>query len=480
MNETPFRFDWRGPITEFLEDTTAEISLEGALSSGKTWACLWKELQYAHDYPGLWSFAFRYSDDATKTKLKPMLEQLCLLRGEEVPHFESKELYYNFPNGSRIYTFGLKAVDYLSRYSKLRGLGVSRIYCDQAEELPGDIALELRARLRQPGYPHQLTFSPNPPNVTHWLAKEFPESNSKPGRRYYAIAIYDNAHNLPPETIPQLEAAFPPEHAKHKSVILGRRGVNVMGDPVYGHTFMRRLHVRPLTVREEAPIDEAFEFGKHHPVWVCAQRFYTGGLGFLGGIIGQNLFLEDFLPLVARSRRDWFPKAKFRTCCSPQGETHEQWGDRYTMLQLLRDAGYRPVWQEHANALDVTLAMIERLAGYMRRRTVDGEEAFAIHNDPARWLRASHEGIEACFFLDEAFEAGYEWDEHFGSIGNKELRRPKEDGWFELGMRAAENLELNFGARSLSEFDRDQREAQRKERAQYVTPLATGPNAWMG
>jgi hypothetical protein len=70
-----------------------------------------------------------------------------------------------------VYAFGLKSPDYLSRYAKLRGLGVAGIYNDQTEELAGDFAGELRARLRQQAYPHQLLFCPNSPNVTHWLAK---------------------------------------------------------------------------------------------------------------------------------------------------------------------------------------------------------------------------------------------------------------------------------------------------------------------
>ena len=38
------------------------------------------------------------------------------------------------------------------------------------------LAGELRALLRQPGYPHQLIFSPNPPNEEHFLADEFPDA----------------------------------------------------------------------------------------------------------------------------------------------------------------------------------------------------------------------------------------------------------------------------------------------------------------
>src|SRR4029079_1345810 len=127
-------------------------------------------------------------------------EAVCQTAGS-VPAWNAKELAYDFPNGSKCYAYGLKSPDALSRYSKMRGMGVAGIYNDQTEELPEDFSLELRLRLRQPGFPHQLIFSPNPPNVTHWLAQQFPPDNSKPNRKYYAISIHDNAHNLPPELL---------------------------------------------------------------------------------------------------------------------------------------------------------------------------------------------------------------------------------------------------------------------------------------
>lgn len=466
MTPAELKTGFRGPIADFLFDTTAEIDLEGSRDCGKTWACLWKELEFLKNYPGMWSFLFRYSDTANSTKLRPALEQMILMRDEEIPPFDSKELCYLFPNGSRAFSFGLKAADAQSRYAKLRGLGVSRVYNDQAEETPADIASELRFALRQPGFPHQLTFSPNPPPHAHWIADQrrggFPENNRFHGRRYYSLSIYDNAHNLPPETITQLEATYPPEHALHKSLILGQRGVNVIGESVYGDTFIRRLHVRPIDVRTNAPILEGIECGKKHPCYVAAQRFYTGGIAFLGGIIGQGLFLEDFLPLVKEHRAKWFPSlATFRTCCSPQGAIPPE-GSRYTQLTVLREAGFTPWCRENGNAPDVVLAMIERLAGYMRRRTIGGEEAFAINSDPTRWLRTSREGIEPCPFMDEAFEAGYTWDEHPVSVGNKTLRQPHADEWFEFGMHCAEQIELNFGTHQTTDAERDKRTLERQ------------------
>jgi hypothetical protein len=88
--------------------------------------------------------------------------------------------------------------------------------------------------------------------------------------------------------------------------------------------------------------------------------------------------------------------------------------------------------------------MIERLAGYMRRRTPQGE-AFGIEKNPARWILVSPDGVKPWTFLADGFEAGYVWDEHYVSVGSKQMRKPKKDGWYEHGQNCCEYLELNFG-----------------------------------
>lgn len=60
---------WRGPIAAFMRDETPEIDLEGALSSGKTTACLWKVFNSLHGYPGIHWWMGRYGDGETQTKV---------------------------------------------------------------------------------------------------------------------------------------------------------------------------------------------------------------------------------------------------------------------------------------------------------------------------------------------------------------------------------------------------------------------------
>lgn len=458
---------WRGPIGVFMQDTTPEISLEGALSSGKTTACLWKVFNSLHDEPGIQWWIGRYGDGETQTKIRPAFEDICQ-QGGMVPKWNAKELCYDFDNRSKCYSYGLKSPDALSRYSKMRGMGVAKIYNDQTEELPEDFSLELRLRLRQPGYPHQLIFSPNPPNVTHWLADQFPTTNTKPNRKYYAISIYDNAHNLPKPLLDAALAAYPPDHAKHRSVILGQRGVNVTGVPVYKGAFVRHLHEGVAEFDPRLPLDMALDFGKHHPCAIFRQTGALGQVRFLGGILGQNLYLDDFLDLVLRYRAEWFPGAiEHRECCDPAGAADTSHGTAGA-VKTLREKGIHPRFVGDSNSPAIRLAMVERMASQMRKRAPDGTEAFVVSKSE-RWLVVSTQSTQIDRFLADGFEAGYVWDEHMVSVANKPVRKPKKDGWFEHGQNCCEYLEVNFGS------------APPKEKADVYLPDLVGASeyGWM-
>jgi hypothetical protein len=181
------------------------------------------------------------------------------------------------------------------------------------------------------------------------------------------------------------------------------------------------------------------------------------------------MYLEDFLPLVFQNRREWFPNpVEIRTCCDPAGAADNSHGVRSNGLLVLKAHGFHPRFDKNSNAPDVRLAMIERSAGHMRRRTPQGE-AFQIQ--PDRWLRASTDAIVPWRFLADGFEAGYVWDDHFVSVGSKQIRKPKKDGWFEHGQNCHEYLELNFG---LTPYK------PKREFTYEPPPRFGGEPAWMG
>ncbi len=477
--------DWEGmPIHQaFKADwKTPEILLSGSLGCGKTTVGLDKEIDALLRWPGIPTLLFRWTEDAVSTKLRVAFEELLAIRGLTAA-WDAKQKAYNFENGSRAFMFGLKAVSLVEQFNKIRGLGVSRIFGDQVEEMASEVAGELRGRLRPDltatvsgrRFPFQLTFVANPEDDDFWLSKEFPLDNHIKGRKVISLSVFDNAR-LPQESVDSLLRQFPPEHPKHQTMVLGKRGPNITGVPVFEGLYKRDLHQRKVKARDDSPILESFEFGKHNPSWVFGQQMYAGGLTLLGGIRAQEMVLEDFLPIVKQFRKQWFPEdAIVKTCTSPMGEKSAMIASRYTALDILREAIGSVVYRDNGNAPDVRLALIEAISGYFRRRTVSGEESMAINDDPTRWLVASHDGLKESAFMHIAMEAGYCWDKHFVSVSNKEVRQPREDDKFANAVHCVENIVLNFCAGRISEADH---ERQRKKAREQQSHLQTIPSDW--
>jgi hypothetical protein len=436
--------DFRGPHAEFLADETPEQDLEGARYSGKTWACSAKVGRYCTKFPGMEWLMGRFSNEETRTKVRPEFVRVIGLDQQLSLEWDDDASCYLFPDvgglRSKVYAYGLKSQSIVEALSKVRGLGVAGIWNDQSEELPQAVSEELRFGTRQPGFPHRLIFSPNPPNEDHFLADQFPEENPMPHRRYRRVSLYDNQHNLAEGKIAELEALYPPTHAKYKSLILGMRGPNVVGVPVYDGLFNRAQHVGAVTYAKQNLLLEAIHSGQHHPIWVCAQFSASGGLELLGGLMGKRMMLEDFLPLVNRYRLEWFDpdESQVRLCSDPPPSADDA-GMRFTALDLLRDAGLKPRSKANATAPDVREAVIQNLATLMRRY-----RGFTVNRDPTRWLTVSKDVTKQSKSLVDALEGSYVWDEHFVSVSNKTVRKPKSDQWLDGWMRCVENIALNF------------------------------------
>ncbi len=439
--------EFRGPHLEFLHDETNELDLEGARYSGKTWVCCAKVVESALKYPGIEWLICRYSNETTRTKLKPEFRRIAGEYGVSV-EWDDKESVFLFPEVggkvSKVYAYGLKSQSIIESLSKVRGLGIACCWNDQSEELPIELSEELRFATRQPGYPHQLIFSPNPPPEDHFLPDQFPEENPFPHRKYYRVSLYDNAHNLAPGKIEELEALYPVTHAKYKSLIMGLRGPNVVGSPVYDGVFLRHDHVGATIFDPHSRLLEAIHVGQHHPVWTVAQRTPLGGLKMLGGVMGKRMFLEDFLPTVEYYRTEWFenvPRDQFRLCTDPPPSDETGVTLRYTHLNILREAGLKPVYRDKANAPDVRESTIQNIAGIMRKHS-----GFTINSDLSRWIMVTPIVTKQTKLFVDGCEGSYVWDPHMVSVGNKSVRQPKSDQWVDGWQRCLENTVLNFSA----------------------------------
>jgi hypothetical protein len=401
--------------------------------------CLVKALARRQRYPGSYGLIGRFSDGDTDRLLKPLWRTVCTNAGVALD-WNAEEGYDEMANGSRVYITGLKTQDQTSRYAKFRGLTLSDVYIDQAEELPYDVYQELVLRLSQNGFPHQILLSPQTVGEDHWIAREFPHDRAlKPNRAYYALSTHDNAHNLPPNYIREMEEAHPPGTPIHATLILGKRGATIIGDPVYGTpsdgsrpgAFVRARHEGPVRFDPRLTLEVGLDFGKHHPCMVARQVSALGQVRYLGGLLGHDLNLDPFLGQVHRYLNLWFPEpAATAWCCDPAGVSNPVGVD---MGKVLRAQGIDARYRVESNSPASRVALIERVSTQMRGRALDGEEQLRVASDD-RWLRISAHGAVTHRMVADAFEFGYVWDPHMVSVGSKQMRRPKKDGWHEHSM----------------------------------------------
>jgi hypothetical protein len=461
----------------FWTATDRYQNLEGAIRSGKTTVALLKVGHRCETYPGLHAMISRWHDTDTKAQLKARFEELFGARCT----WNSEEQYFAFPNGSLVYVRGLKPSDGASLFSKFAGLNLAIIYLDQPEEIPHEVFQALKGRLSQPGYPHEMYLTPNPPDEDHWLAEEFPVGETdaqnivcRPGYRYIRTTVYDNAAHLDPEYIPQLEADYREGHVLRRRFIEGKRGLSVEGTPVYRGYFSRTRHlvrepgdwsVTPSMLYDATlPLYESWDFGHSSPcvTWHQVQR---GGARWVmfGGVQGRNLFLEDFAPAVLEIRGQWFTAKSgsrlfgsewgdrhrdhlalnVQSVGDPAGDTNNSQGTNRSAVTVLREMGIYVLTQPDANHLERRNYSIQVLAGYMERSLPDGMPCFQVSN---RFLVLSKErGAQPRSLLVDALEAGYVWDKlSMARTASPNTRRPRKDGTFDHSMNTCEYAALAF------------------------------------
>ena len=427
------------------------LDVEGALRSAKTWTILIAIRQLLDEQPGIrWTIA-RWTQDGLHQKLLPDYRNVCELMGHAEGVWNTKEACYDFPNRSRLYAVHLKASQIQGKFAKVRGLTTAGFYINQLEEVPEDVYNEAALRLSQPGFPQLMVVDPNAVPDSHWIAKRWNLKAMPANHRYIRLAMRDNAHNLDPATIEAAETLYPVGHPLRAIKIEGRRGLEVNGTPVYTGAFVRSRHValEPIPINPQLPLCESYDYGYHHPCVIWYQYAPWGHLRVLGGVMGSDLHLDAFLPIVERYRALWFPqRLRLESTCDPAGANENAQGLRGTPVGMLRD-WYRehgerndrgeyvyPVYRPDANMPERRYAATELGATYMRR-VVHGQEAFLV--DPERWalVELTDERFDT-FFLD-ALEAGYVLEDtprHSSRLGSYSV--PKKDGWFEHPMNCFE------------------------------------------
>lgn len=447
------------------------VDLEGAIRAGKSTAPAAKLATYAVEHPGIHMAATRWTQDSLDAQVKPLWRDTAHAMGLDLKWHGDEQYDEIRPYGSRVYLRGLKPAEDMSRLGKLAGLTLAVLWVDQPEEVPQDVIDGyIPARLSQRGFPLEAWFTPNPPGHGHWLADAswFPEIGAQPHHHYLHTSVYDNRKNLPPGYIESLEGKYPVGSALRRRFIEGKRGLSVTGKPVYGGYYERDRHCHPLEMNPDLTLFEAWDFGTHRPCVIWAQFTPWGALHILGGVMGEDIYVEDFAPLALVQRTQWFPRAKdIGSCCDPAGTHANSQGTKLTGVQALADAlGYKPRSVANSNSPETRSYAIQTLAAYMRRRALKGGEAFQI--DPTRWRVIGQQSARTDPFLPDGFEAGYVWDDRIvRTAGGKTIPMPKKDKYYEHGQNDCEYLIVNFGPAMPTQADEQKIEREVLRRAQY-------------
>jgi len=236
-----------GPQMEILEATERCICIEGAVRSAKSTGVGFKLWQLVYTHPGIQIMYARWKDEDVQVQLKDLWRQVAAWFPEYLqPTWNATEQAYDFPNESRVYIRSLRSSDEAARYSKVKGLTLAVIVLEEANEFPHDIYLYAKGRLSQAVHPTTRAKYPYPLHIIavsnsvdegHWLAREFPEEGGKEGHRYIRADIWSNAVNLGPEVVEGLEQDYPPGHPLRRTLLKGRRGVGIVGQPCYVYGF---------------------------------------------------------------------------------------------------------------------------------------------------------------------------------------------------------------------------------------------------
>jgi hypothetical protein len=332
-----------------------------------------------------------------------------------------------------------KSSDAAEFHSKYKSRTVAVVVVEEANEIGPRRYKGLKERLSQATtpwgvpypYPLQIVLVTNCVDEDHWLAKEFPLAGdvcTKPGHKYIRADLYSNAHNLGETVLAGYEADYPPGHPERRTVIEGRRGLTLMGEPVYKRQFKRETHVAPVTFNPYYPLLEGWDFGEEKPAVVWWQYLkHLAAIRILGAVKGSEVYLETLAPRVLDIRRRLFPHAtEIRSHCDPTGATGNH-GLQRTAVAVLHELGVPASFEPTANDAPVRDAAIQKIGGYMLRQAVDGSPAFLLHPTCIELVWEGDSLVEQeSDILARSFEAGYIWDDKARSDRYPNLRKPKK------------------------------------------------------
>ena len=438
------------------------ICFEGAIRLGKSWGALILVWCLALLHPGIRILIARWKQEDVDSTLTEVWESVCgLFPAQLQPRWDAAKHAYIFKNGSIVYKKSLKSSEGEARDSKWRGMTLGVIVIDQFEECPKYVLQDIKGRLSQSKhavtnkpyrYPLHLILLLNSIDEDHYLADEFPTDNSRPNRQYLTGTIWDNRENLGEEVIAVQEENYPVGDPRRRTLLEGKRGLAIDGEPCYAGYFDPAANRVPsLRFNPYLPLLEGWDFSHSHPAVLWAQwDTHRRCLNILGGVQGFSMFLEEFTPKVLEIRYRLFKKCGVPreallylpqlsedavtgevdvwSWCDPAGANNTS-GSRTTGVTSLKNFGVYPRHTGNANAAPERFAAIQAIGGMMIRPAPDGGRCLRVAPQCIE-LRKTKAGVfveKQSALIVDAFSLAYTWDDKAPPDSNPNVRRPRKN-----------------------------------------------------
>lgn len=381
----------------------------GGWRSGKTYSGCYEALKQSILYPKNYGLIGRKDfTDLRDTTLKTFFD---ILPQELIRDYNKTEHHLVLMNGSEIIFRELK--DGIG----LGSLNLGWFYVDEAEQIDETIFERLKGRLslayvgRQCGW-----LTSNPPNIDHWLYKQFEKSNDPDYFTVHAMT-YENREYLPEGYIIDLEK-MPPSW--RKKYLEGQYGFTPDGKPFYDG-FQEDMHKRQLQHNPEKPILRGWDYGYHHPACVISQIDNNDRWCILKEVMGTDILLDKFADNMIAICNEHYPNCEFLDYGDPAGNQVNDKSEK-TSVAILHSKGIK---------------VHSRKSEYRQRKEIIEKKLGTIINGiPALIVD------ESCKIIIDGFLGGYHYPMPTELKPIVEI--PEDDGFYEHLLNALEYIAVNI------------------------------------
>jgi PBSX family phage terminase large subunit len=257
------------------------VTAGGAIRSGKTQACGRLIVEWAVEQPATYLVARSTYRSLKDTTQKAMLfgdgDMPPLIPPELVEQYRASDELVRLKTGAEILFRSLEE----GQVGKLLNLTLGGIFVDQIEELDGGDEGErvfdtLLGRLSDARGPRKLLAAANPSGLTSWQYRRLVNEASRDRKaRYVHFTLLDNAANLAPDYVADLQETRKTRPYWYRSFVLGEWGA-FEGQAF--EEFEEKVHVvRPFQIPSFWERFESLDHGANHPTAIHAWAADTDG-----------------------------------------------------------------------------------------------------------------------------------------------------------------------------------------------------------